>query len=73
MKLMSGGDGVILRCEKLKFLLLVPLLGWFFRHIMSKCHRMDPYYVAWKALAKTHKKRCKHLLFSDPSALRIVI
>ena len=23
----------------------------------------------WKALAKTHKKRCKHLLFSDPSAL----
>ena len=46
MKLVSGGDGVISRCEEVEISAVSATLGWFFGHIISKCHRMDPYYGA---------------------------
>ena len=56
MKLMSGGDGVVLRCEEVEISALSATFGVVFCHIISKCHRMDPYYVALESPCQNPRK-----------------
>ena len=74
MKLMSGGDGVISRCEEVEISAPGATFGvvfwpYMFRNVIGWTRTMSH----WKALAKTLQKTCKFLMCPDPGALRIVI